>query len=206
MKRITKILSGVVMSVSLLAPIAQGRDHDHDRDDHDRVDFGVRADDHGGLGLNLSIGDRDHARRDRVERVWVDAVWRNDGGRVWVEPVWEKAVDRVWVAPVTRDEVTKVWVDPVYETRETVTYEHGRRVVVRARVKVADGHYEERHNTVVLTEGHFQTSERWVLKSDGHWEGRDNWVCVSEGHYEDRVVRATPVVEERRVDLHFGSR
>jgi hypothetical protein len=78
--------------------------------------------------------------------------------------------------------------------------------VVRTREKVADGHYEERHASVVVVDGHFETHDRWVMKCDGHWETHDNWVCVSEGHYEDRVVRAAPVVEEKRVDIHLGDR
>jgi hypothetical protein len=198
-----KTLAAAVLGICVVAPVAQGRDRD--RDDH--VGVGVRADDRGDFGLHLSFGERDHhERRDRVERVWVDAVWRNDGGRVWVDPVWEKAVSRVWVPPVTKDVCEKVWVEPVYEDRQTITWDRGRRISVHVRVKVADGHYEERHSTVVVCDGHWDTSEKWVLKCDGHWETRDNWVCVSEGHYEDRIFRPAPVVQERRVDIHFGDR
>src|SRR4051812_41862430 len=196
-----KKLAAAALGICVLAPVAHARDHDHDQD----VDFGVRADNHGHVDFGIGFfGGHDHVR-ERTERVWVDAVWKNEG-RVWVEPVWEKVSDRVWCPPVTRDVCTRVWIEPSYEVRETTVWEHGRRIVRRERVEVAPGHYEERHSDIVVADGHWDTTDKWVLRSDGHFEGKDRWVCVSEGHCEDRVIREAPVVAERRVDVHFGGR
>lgn len=195
-----KKLAAAVLGICVLAPVAQAHDKDH-------VDFGVSADNHGDVGLDLSFSDHDHHPHDRVEHVWVDAVWRNDGTKVWVDPVWEKVADRVFVPPVTKDVCTRVWVDPVVEDRQVVSYSHGHKLVVHTKVEVSPGHYEDQHTSVVVADGHYDTSEHWVMRSDGHYEVHDNWVLVSDGHYEDRVVVAHPVhpvVEEKRVDIRFG--
>jgi hypothetical protein len=187
------------LAVGIIGPVAQAKDKDR----HDDVNFGVSADNHGNFGLDLSIFSHDHdrdrfARPVPCERVWVDAVWVNRAERVWVDAVYVPVRERVWCPPVTKEVCTRVWVEPTYEDRETVTWQHGRRVVIRERVQVCAGHYEERKSTVVVTEGRYDTVEKWVLKCDGHWETRDNWVCASEGHYEDRPVAQVDVRFEHR--------
>lgn len=200
-----KKLAAAAVGICLLAPMAQARDHDRDKD----VDFGVRADDHGNVGLDLSfIGGRDHGVRERSERIWVDPVWKCETDRIWVDAVYENQCQQVWCKPVTKDVCTKVWVEPTFEVRETTSYDHGRQIVRRERVQVAPGHYDEQHSTVVVTEGHYKSVDNWVLKCDGHWETKERWVCASDGHWEDRVIREAPLRTERveRLDLHFGGR
>jgi hypothetical protein len=194
-------LAAAALGICVLAPVSQARDHDHDHDQD--VDFGIRTDNHGNFGIDLNIFNRDHDRRPApVERVWVEPVWKCQTERVWVEPVYEKVSERVWCPPVAKDVVERVWVPPVYEEREIVRFQWGRRVVVRERVKVADGHYEERHAIVVVSEGRWDNVDKWVLKCDGHWETKDRWVCISDGHWDERVVREVPV----RRDYDRGDR
>ncbi len=188
-------LAAAVLGVCVLAPVAQAHDHDS-------VTVDVHNDD---VGFGLAIGGHDH-HDVHNDRVWVDAVWRNDGGRVWVEPVWVKTGSRVWVPPVTQDAVAKVWVDSVYQDQEQVSWSHGHRVVVHVQVEVTPGHYEKQHTTVVVAPGHWEGQDTWALKSDGHWEGHDNWVLVSDGHYEDRVVHEVPDHHDHsdHLDIHIG--
>jgi hypothetical protein len=130
-------------------------DSRHDRNDFRRDDF-RRSDD---VRIDIGIGQR----RDSYEA-------RTD--RVWVEPVYRTTYDRVWVAPVVQDVCDRVWVEPVYEIRETVSWEHGRRIVRRDRCLVSPGHFEERHRQVVISDGHWENVARQELVSAGHWEYR----------------------------------
>src|SRR5438067_3558744 len=137
-------LAAAALGVMVMAPVSQARDRDHDRED---VDFGIRTDNHGNFGIDLNIfSGHEREYRPAVERAWVEPVWKCQTDRIWIDPVYEKVCERVWCPPVTKDLCERVWVAPVYEIRETTCYEHGRRIVIRERVKVSDGHYEERHS------------------------------------------------------------
>src|SRR4051812_13416098 len=81
--------------------------------------------------------------RDEVRRVWVEPVFEDRCEKVWVPATYRTECERVLVSPesyVTKCE--RVWVEPVFEVREVERYEHGRRICVRERVCVRDGHYE----------------------------------------------------------------
>lgn len=143
-------------------------DYRNDRNDrHDRDD--VRVD--------IRVGDARPGYGQRVDRVWVEPVYRTD-------------CDRVWVAAVYRTECDRVWVEPCYEMRDVVHYEWGHRRIVRERVIVSPGHYEDR--------------PRQVLVSDGHWENVDRQVLVSAGHWEDRVVVVPAPRPAWSFDFGFG--
>jgi hypothetical protein len=142
-----------------------------DRDRYDRGDrYDYRRDDrHDDFHFNFGFSSGP-VYRDRVEQVWV-------------APVYRTVCDRVWCEPVVQDVRDRVWVDSVYEFRDVVRYERGRRVIVRERVLVSPGHYEDRHRQVVVTPGHWDNVERQELVTPGHWEPRTRRVPVAGGTF-----------------------
>ena len=117
-----------------------------------------------------------------TQRRWVPAYTE----RFWVEPAYEEVrvpavVERVWV-PEVRE---RVWVEPRYDFRLDL---RGQRI----RVRLGDGHYEDR----VVSPAHYE--DRVVR------HGRVERRVVRAGYYEDRVVRPgryeTVVVAPERVE------
>jgi hypothetical protein len=186
--RFKKLAAAAVLGVAALAPTAFAGDREN-------VNVGVYGDNHGNFGINFDFFKHDR-RPDpvvvqRTDRVWVEPVYQTNCERVWVEPVYRTVCDRVWVAPVTRDNCERVWVEAVYETRESVTWYRGRRVVERVRVCVSPAHFEDRKSTVVVAEGHWDNVERKELVTAGHFQDVQRQVCVTPGHWEERVVQTT---------------
>jgi hypothetical protein len=89
--------------------------------------------------------------------------------QVWVQPVYRTECDRVWIEPVYRTECGRVWVEPVYGCREYVRWECGRRVVVRERVVVTPGYWQNTSTQVLVCAGHWEARERQVLVTEGYW-------------------------------------
>ncbi len=85
--------------------------------------------------------------------------------RVWVEPVYQTVTDRVWRDATTEDRCTRVWIP---DTVQDQVVHYGRHDRVE-RVFVP-GHYEDRHETVVVAPGHWEDVQRQELVTPGHWE------------------------------------
>jgi len=148
-----------------------GRGRDYDRDDRGR-------DTH----VNFRIGERD---RFEERRVWVEPVYRTVCDKVWVEPVYRTECEKVWCEPVYQTVCEKVWCPDRFEVRDTVCYEHGRRVIHRERVLVERGHYVEQNRQVLVTPGHYDNVEHRVCVSEGHWSTVERRECVTQGHWEN---------------------
>ena len=150
-----------------------------DRDRYDRGDRYDYRDDH----RDYRRDDRRDDHRDKIDlniRIGSGPVYENRVERVWVEPVYRTVCDRIWRPAVTQDVCDRVWVEACYEDRDTVYWEHGRKVIRRERVLVSPGHYEDRHRTIVISEGHWENVERQELVSAGHFEDRTTRVRVDD--------------------------
>lgn len=87
--------------------------------------------------------------------------------RVWVEPVYQTETDHVWRDAVTEDRCTRVWVRDAYVEQ---VFGHGRHE--RVEQVFVPGHYEDRHEAVVVAPGHWEDVQRQVLVTPGHWAER----------------------------------
>ena len=162
-------------------------DRGHWQDDR-RESYRNRDHDNWSVDINVNLGrPAPLPAPRRVERVWVEPVYRTECQQVWIEPEYRTVCDRIWVEPVTQQVCERVWVAPVYDVRDVVTYSHGRRHVEHQRVLVVPGHEEERTVTKVIVEGHYDNVERRELIRDGYWSTVERQVLVSPGHFEDRV-------------------
>src|SRR4051794_4277461 len=88
--------------------------------------------DHFDVRFQQNVRDCDRDRE--VSRVWVEPTFEDRCTKVWVEPVYRTECVKVLVPESFVTKCDRVWVEPVYEFRETVRYEHGRRICVRDRV------------------------------------------------------------------------
>jgi len=77
--------------------------------------------------------------------------WHDD------RPRYEDREVRVWVDPVYRTVYDRVWCPDRYEDRDVVEYFHGYRRVIRERVLVEPGHYQDVPRQELLTPGHWET-------------------------------------------------
>ncbi|WP_428936875.1 hypothetical protein [Fontivita pretiosa] len=183
-KQLAHRVYAAAMGIVLLASPAWARVHDlHDR--AERYDRGERYE----RGERFEHRDRDRSRT----RVDIDIsigrgepdiclppppppcepVYEERIERVWVEPVYRTVYERVWREPVIREEIEQVWIEPVYEERDIVRYDGcWNRIVVRERVLVCPGRWEQRRRQVVVCEGRWETIQRQELVVPGHWEQR----------------------------------
>ena len=234
-RRFAKTTIASALSLAAFAALpsvsfAGDRDSGHDRGarysrDDRRDDYSIRRDDwrrdsyRRDSGTRVDIDIRTGPSWERVppppvcaeERVWVEPVYRTVCDRIWVAPVYRTVIDKVWVEPVVERRTDRVWVPDRYETRETVCYERGRRVVRCERVLVERGHYAYRPCDVVVRPGHFKECPRQELVCEGRWETVERQELVSAGHWETRrVVAAAPVRYEEhssaRIDLRIPIR
>ncbi len=168
------LLTASFAGIASIAPAALAHDHDRDR-----------------VGVDIRIGESDCRPlvRERVTRVWVEPVYRTVCDRVWVAPVYRTECSRVWVEPVYKTACEQVWVPDRFEIRETVRWEHGRRIVCRDSVLVCPGHFDKVERQILVCDGHWQNVERQVLVADGHYDRVERQELVTPGHYEDRVQR-----------------
>lgn len=177
----------------------RGDRYDH-RDDRDRRDNRGRVD------IEIRGGGYGRAPVVREERVWIEPVYRTVTERRWVEATYRTVSDRVWFQPVVRREVyDRVWEPDRYEWRETVCWEHGRRVVRGATVLVERGHFEDRCRDVVIAPGHYEDRPRQELVCAGHWEDCTRQELVVPGRWETRCD-PRPVESHARIDVRFPIR
>ncbi len=139
------------------------RNASNNRDRYDRGDRfeTTRRNDRTDVRVDINVGRYEPQYRPptRIERVWIEPVYRTECQQVWVEPVY-------------RTECQRVWVEPVYEIRQVVDYRFGRRIIREERVLVCAGHFEERPIQVLVCAGHYDSVERQVIVAAGHWEER----------------------------------
>lgn len=64
---------------------------------------------------------------------------------------------RVWVEPVYRTVCDRVWCPDRYEDRDVVEYYRGYRRVIRERVLVERGHYQDVPRQELVVPGHWET-------------------------------------------------
>src|SRR5438477_9152580 len=90
-----------------------------------RDDYGGRYYDgrigasNGGFNIDIRFGSPpqrvyEPACEPRVERVWVEPVYRTVCDRVWLAPQYRTVCDRVWREPVVQDRCERVWIEPRY--------------------------------------------------------------------------------------------
>ncbi|HWP40046.1 MAG TPA: hypothetical protein VNL70_03900 [Tepidisphaeraceae bacterium] len=148
---------------------AQGRDRgweqDHDRGWEPHQDRSrTRLD----IDISIAAGGPDICLPAPCEPVYVERI-----ERVWIEPVYRTVYERVWREPVVREQIEQVWIEPVYEWRDVIRYDGcWNRVIVRERVLVCPGRWEQRRRQVVVCEGRWETIQRQELVTPGHWEQR----------------------------------
>ena len=114
-------------------------------------------------------------------KVFVEAVYEDRSTQVWVEPVYRVESVPVLVNEYFETKCERVWVEPVYEVREVVRYEHGRRVVCRERVCVREGGWQNVERRVCVP-AHYRHEDRQVLVCAGHFETRHERVVVAARH------------------------
>jgi hypothetical protein len=169
----------------------------HDRDGWGRGRYYDGRVEASNIGFNIDILFGSRERRPepacepaRVERVWVEPVYRTVCDRVWVPAEYRTVCDRVWREPIVEDRCERVWCEPVYKTVKDVKIIGMTRYIVERRVLVSPGHWDEVHRKVVVAPGHWENVERQELVCDAHWKTVERQELVSAGHWEERTVAA----------------
>jgi hypothetical protein len=177
-KQLANRVCAAAMGIVLLASPAWSRVHDlYDRgeryDRGDRYEHRDRDRSRTRVEIDIAIGRGEPDICLPPPPGPCDTVYEERIERVWVEPEYRTVYERVWREPVIREEIEQVWIEPVYEWRDVIRYDDcGNRIVIRQRVLVCPGRWEQRRRQVVVCEGRWETIQRQELVTPGHWDQR----------------------------------